>query len=82
MSYFYGYLMGDKKSVSRSGTVKSGITNTLMSNENKVVTRLISKEGKDYLVVSINGNVVIQGFIKINESSNNAILEFAEGKRW
>lgn len=61
MSYFYGYLTGNRGPTTRTGSRKSGIRAHLRSWNNDVYASLVDSEG-DLLVIDCKKDL----FIKIN----------------
>ena len=61
MSYFYGYLTGNRGPTTRTGSRKSGISAHLRSWNNDVYASLVDSQG-DLLVIECQKDL----FIKIN----------------
>jgi len=53
MAHFYGWLKGNRGTVTRVGSKSSGITATIRSWNNKVEVLLMDKNGEDHLILII-----------------------------
>lgn len=60
MSHFYGYLTGNRGTLTRCGSRTSGINAHLRSWDNDVYVTLKDEEGKDILVIQKPKNLKVQ----------------------